>query len=92
MEYSLRDPVLQTEATEITPSERVVDAVAEAEDVDPIELDPLYAAVDPDALDAVIRSQREGPITPRTSTLVRFDYQGYHVTVTGDGAVDVDAA
>lgn len=92
MEYSPRDPVLQTQDAETTPSERVVDAVAEAEDVDPIELEPLYAAIDPDALDAVVRSQQEGRIAPRTSTLVRFEYQGYRVTVAGDGAVDVDAA
>ena len=31
-------------------SENVIDAVAAARDVDPLELEPLYSVVDPDAL------------------------------------------
>lgn len=86
MEYSTRDPVLVSNETDVTPSERVVDAVAAAEDVDPIELDPLYASIDPDALDAVVGSE---DAFSQSSTVVSFDYGGYRVTVTGDGDIDL---
>lgn len=70
-------------------SERVVHAVARARDVDPLELDPLYDTVDPDALDKLF-----GTSTASDSTVhgrIVFGVAGCEVTVYSDGSVDVDA-
>lgn len=66
-------------------SERVVVAVADAEDVDPRDLDPpLATVVDPDALahlftDATVPGH------------VTFEYSGYEVTVENGGSVTLHA-
>ena len=68
-----------------SPSLRVVQAVANAEGVDPVELEPaLYDAVDPTAIDELF-----APTTPNASRngRLRFRYRGYDVTVQSDGAV-----
>ena len=54
----------------------VVDAVAACENVDPVDLPPLYEAVDTDALNAVFRSLTDGEIS--------FSYAGYDVTLHSD--------
>lgn len=67
-------------------SQAVVEAVAEAEGVDPTELTPLYAAIDPDALESLFE-----PSLPSTDGRVvgeiRFPYHGYEVRVTASGWV-----
>jgi len=62
---------------------RVAEAVAEAKGVDALELDPLYGTIDSDALDAAVRSMG-------TEGSVRFEYEGFVVTVSGDGRIDVE--
>lgn len=65
-----------------SPSTAVVEAVAAAEDCAPEDLDaPLYAHVDPDALDAFVDSPAD--------SCVRFEYHGYEVRIDGDGGVTV---
>jgi hypothetical protein len=44
---------IRTNDSDEAVSETVVNAVADAKGVDPLELDPLYDAVDPDALDSL---------------------------------------
>lgn len=69
------------------PSTRVVEAIAEAEGVDPVALDPpLNAVIDLDALDELF-SPNSG--VPRPSGRVEFEYDGYDVVVEG-GAVTVE--
>lgn len=63
------------------PSERVVQEVSRRDGTDPLELPPLYSAIDPDALDAAVEGMAEGA--------VRFRYAGYSVTVRSDGTVSV---
>ncbi|UPV99123.1 hypothetical protein M0R88_11360 [Halorussus gelatinilyticus] len=71
-----------------TISQSVVEAVAEAEDVDPMELSPpLYEVIDPDALDQVFAAS---PTNGRMDGQVTFTYNGYEVTVSGDGYVSVE--
>lgn len=70
-------------------TEVIVDAVADAEGVSPLELEPpLYAAVDPDALEQFVASVR-GPNAGEVE--VSFEYAGHDVTVTGAGDVRVGA-
>lgn len=69
-----------------SPSEAVVEALADAKGVDPLELDPLYEVIDPDALDALFDGaaadgRRQGRIEFRTA--------GYRVEVTSTGRVHV---
>lgn len=67
-------------------SQTVVEAVAMAESVDPLDLTvPLYDAIDPDALDALFQSGDAS-----VDGYVEFVYYGYEVTVTADGHVALD--
>ncbi|MFB6166293.1 MAG: HalOD1 output domain-containing protein [Haloarculaceae archaeon] len=59
-----------------TASEAVVTAVADAEGVDPTDLEPLFDVVDPDALDALFAGGD-------ASVELTFNYAGYAVTVRG---------
>jgi len=68
-------------AADASASEAVVAAVAAQEDIDPMELPPLYGAVDPDALDALFADDRPGRVS--------FQYAGYEVTVRGRDQVTV---
>jgi len=65
---------------------QIVDAVADAAGVDPLDLPPLYDTVDPDLLaDYVDRCRRLGGPSDR----VAFDYADHRVEVTTGGAVEV---
>ncbi len=72
-------------------SEKVIDAVAEAEGIEPVDVaPPLYEVVDPEALDRVF-----APSTgDQLSGEVTFSYSGHEITVGADGEVLVysDAA
>ncbi|WP_436927963.1 HalOD1 output domain-containing protein [Halosimplex amylolyticum] len=65
-------------------SETVVEAVAEAANVSPLDLDPLARTLDPDALDSFVARLSKG-----SGGSVEFVYNGYDVTVSSDGTVDV---
>lgn len=68
-------------------SMRIVDAVAMHRKVQPTDLDaPLYAAIDPEALDRLVDSQVGGALN------VTFEYAGHSVRVDGEGRVTVDGA
>lgn len=78
-------PQQPIQSAEVTQS--VVDAVAEAEGVSPESLErPLYDVVDPDALERLCSPSRD------QSATVAFTYYGYHVRVSGDGAVSLARA
>lgn len=65
------------------PSERVVEAVAAASGVSPLDFEPtLYETVDPEALDSLVRSGSE-------TLQIRFRYGECSIVVTGTGRVDV---
>ena len=75
-----------SETEERSNTERVLAAVADHRGVDPIELEPLYNAVDPDALEALFGGQRASPHSSLT-----FEFDGCLVRVSGDGTVDVSS-
>lgn len=60
-----------------SPSAGVWSVIAALEDCSPLELPPLTAATDPDALDTLLANSNG-------SEHVSFDYYGYAVTVTSD--------
>lgn len=60
----------------------IIDAVADAEGVEPRELSPpLYDVVAPDALEALFGGAGERT----TRTTLSFEYGDYGVTVAGEG-------
>lgn len=71
-----------TSCENYTSSDDVVDVVAAARGVDPMELDPLYDVIDPDALDAVLARD--------TDVEVAFEYADCLVVVRPD-SITVDA-
>lgn len=78
-----------------TPSEAVIEAIAEAEGVRPAELTPpeyesLHAVVDPEALDRLFEPRPNGATRPRGT--VSFTFCGYDVTVDRDGVVALEEA
>ena len=62
-------------------SERVIETVAQQSNTDTLDLPPLFDALDPDALDSLIRGMTEGNVS--------FDYAGYNISVNSDGVVEV---
>lgn len=64
----------------------VVAAVAKAAGVDTTDLEPLYDAVDPEALDELFKPTGS---TGRMINSLSFPYSGHLVTVHGDGKVAV---
>lgn len=71
-----------TAAADVQPSVLVVEAVAETTGTDPLELPPLYDAIDPDALDVLVADGGQSH--------VEFAYDGHEIAVHEDGAVAVD--
>ena len=68
------------------PSERIVEAVAAASGTSPLDFEPtLYDAVDPEALDSLVRSGSD-------ELRIRFRYGDRSVVVTGSCRVDVSTA
>lgn len=75
------------------PSQAVVTAVADAEDVPveelrPPEYQPLHETVDPQALDELFGPKSDG--TFRGPGEVSFPFCGYDVTVESDGSVTLE--
>lgn len=68
-------------------AETVIEATAEATGTDPLELEPLYTTVDPDALQSLVGGPPDG-----ANAMVTFDYEGCRVTVHRGGRVEVEGA
>ncbi|MFB6106436.1 MAG: HalOD1 output domain-containing protein [Halobacteriaceae archaeon] len=66
------------------PSTRVIRAVAREEEVPPVDLPPLFDAVDPDALDDICTDGDRAAAVD-----LRFAYAG-HVVHVRDGSVSLD--
>jgi len=71
-----------------SPSVRMLDAIGTIRDEDPIDLPPLDAYVDPDALDAVFEPIRDAPDAHGSVT---FEYDGTVVVVHSDGRIEFEA-
>jgi hypothetical protein len=84
---SRNDPAVERDVVDATPTEAVVDAVADARDCDPMDLPPLNDAVDPDALDDLFADMVSGK--PRYGGYLVFEYCDCTVTVSGMGTVVV---
>ena len=67
-------------------SREILRAVADAENVSPVELTPpLYTAIDPDALDSLFVN------TDEPMGKLKFTYHGYEINVYNDGTVNLQS-
>ena len=71
----------QTDEDE-TVCEGVVNALTTATDTPAASLQPLYASVDPDALNSIFDGNRTGRVV--------FSHVGHRITVRSCGTIDVD--
>ena len=65
-------------------TETIVSEVADEEGVDPLELEPLYTAIDPDALQALYEP-------PNDVTRLEFEYAGYEVIIEDEDQVHLES-
>jgi len=75
------DPTGSRSITEV-----VIDALTAASGRDPLDLPPLYEAVDPDALELIVR---EPNAAPERSCFVGFAVGEWGVIITGSGEIQV---
>lgn len=75
-------PVDSGYSEEVPLSQTIISMVSEIATYDPIELDPLYKYIDPDALNRLFRSSRHG--ADSDDIFLEFTYMTYAVTVTGN--------
>ncbi|WP_424016390.1 HalOD1 output domain-containing protein [Halorientalis pallida] len=75
-------------AGERAPSAAVIDSVATVTGSDPATISPLFEVVDPDALDRLFDTERDGGERDGPLT-VSFRYEGCAVTVHADGRIVV---
>lgn len=61
----------------------VVETIAEAEGVDPLQLPPLYRAIDPAILEMLVEEQHNG------IRHVEFEYLDYRILVADDGMLQI---
>lgn len=69
-----------------TPSMAIVEAVAEAEGIDPAELPPMYEIVDSDAVDRLFTSYDEAE---ESEAVLSFTHDHWNIFVRGDGEIRV---
>ena len=81
---------VERSSDETAVSQRVITAVATTKETDPVDLDPLYEAIDPDALDALY--EQDGFERAKPPERIEFAYCGCKVAVAWDGSITVSAA
>lgn len=69
-------------------STAIVRAVAAAEGVGPLDLQPLGQTIDTDALDRIVDSM---PVDGAQPARLEFPYAGYTVGVSGDGGITIES-
>ena len=74
------------EASDRTPVEAIIDAVAEAAATDPLALSPLHDTIDADAIDRLF-AQHDG--AAEAEALLSFRFETWNVFVRADGRIRV---
>lgn len=66
----------------------VINRILAREDVSSTDVTPLYEVIDPEALDTLFAPKQDGSRRSTTGR-VSFEYQGYRVTITSVGEVEL---
>lgn len=64
-------------------AELILQRVGDVEDTDPVDLPPLYDAIDPDALEEIFAETQSGELRVGE---ISFPYAGHEVTIHFDGS------
>lgn len=76
--------------SEISPTTAVIEAIADHEGLDPLDIkQPLHEVIDPDALNSIIGGNEMD--RERSDIVVQFSYNGCRVHVSSSGAVEVSS-
>lgn len=65
-------------------TETIISELADQEGVDPLELEPLYTSIDPDALQTLYEP-------PNDVHRVEFEYADYKVTIEDEGQIHFES-
>jgi hypothetical protein len=81
------DPTTEILQREVEPEEdeanyRVLETIAEVEDVDVTELPPMYSRID-----HILDQLFSDPPTPEAQVEITFSYYGYRVTIDQEGVI-----
>lgn len=69
-------------------TQEIVQKIADLEGVEPLDLEtPLYEAIDPEALEALLTDTITGE--RRDNVSVEFQYYGYDIVVDSDGEIAI---
>jgi hypothetical protein len=68
----------------------LVELVAEVTEADPLALEPLGRAVDPEAMDGLFTSTRAYPGNYAAGSRLAFRFEGLHVTIESDGVIRLE--
>jgi hypothetical protein len=74
---------------ESKPAQRVIKRMADEKEVSPLELSPLFEAIDPDALNDLFHYDAT---TQEGGGQIQFEYEGHTVIVHSSGRVGVSEA
>lgn len=74
----------QFDWSNVPPSTAVVETIADAAGCDPVDINVLHDAVDPDALDTLLQAETD---TDSEATHVSFIYAGFDVVLRSDGTL-----
>ena len=66
----------------------IAETIANHKGVDPVDIEPLYTTIDPEALDALFAPRNDG--TARTAGRITFTHAGYEITVNSDRTATVE--
>ena len=95
VEYSREPGAVRTQFDqEKTPASiAVIATLADLMGTDPVELDPLHSAVDPDELDTLVRFRNGTNGNPHNGdTHVTFTHEGHAITVHSYGVITITPA
>lgn len=82
-------PVVDAEyesESDVSPTDVIIEALAEAAEIDPVDLPPLYEFVDPDALNQLF-GEHDGAV--HADALLSFQVETWNVFVRSDGRIRV---
>lgn len=71
----------------IRPSTAVIETIAAHADRDAVDVEPLYNTIDPDGLDAIVRSNHKRAV--ENSAVVQFQHTDHHIAIYSDGVLTV---
>ncbi len=76
---------IQFDQEQTPASMAVIATLADVMDADPVDLEPLHATVDPDALNSLVGDRHETD----GATNVSFTHEGHVITVSNDGVITI---